>query len=161
MKATTILILTVLITGLAFSAHSEQSYYGVNDQGQKIKLSDFKNFYMVHGGCREFNNNTSLTEIWLYISETPNTKYDPASPQVLRGIMFLASKYGSIESIAICSFLRKALEKQTAIKMDLIPHPYWNNYYQVRSLDIEQVYSNLELIDNNNLLENFSTHQNK
>ncbi|MCK6598407.1 MAG: hypothetical protein L6Q37_08595 [Bdellovibrionaceae bacterium] len=159
MKTTVIFILTILITGFTISSYSEQRYYGVNDQGQKINLSEFKSFYIVHGGCREYNNNTSLTEIWLYISEKPNTTYDPSNSQMQRGTMYLSSKYGSIESIVICSFLRKALEKQTSIKMDLIPHPYWSNHFLVRTLDSEQVYSNLELIVNNNLLENFSSHQ--
>lgn len=159
MKVKTILILTMLISGIMASAHSEERYYGVNDEGQKIHLSEFKNYYMVHGGCREYNNNSSLTEIWLYISETANTNYDPSNPKVLRGTMYLGSRYGSVESIAICSFLRKSLKKQTAIKMDLIPHPYWPNHNLVRSLDIKQIYKNLELIDNDNLLGNFSTQQ--
>ncbi|MCB0370044.1 MAG: hypothetical protein KDD45_11630, partial [Bdellovibrionales bacterium] len=158
MSTKSILVLAMIITSLVTPANSQERYYGVNDQGQKIELTEFKNYYMVHGGCREYNNNTALTEIWLYFSETANITYDPNNPKILRGTMYIGNKYGSIESIAVCSFLRKSLEKQSSVKMDLIPHPYWQNHSLVRSLDINQVYSGLELINSNNLLGNFSAH---
>lgn len=147
-----LIILTLTLAGL--QSFASEKYYGVDDRGQTININT-NDFYIVHGGCRA-DNQDKLTEIWLYFSVAPNTRYNPENDKVKRGTMYLNQKYGSIESLAICSFLRKSHELQTLVKMEIIQDYKWTNHFLVKSLDMSQILNNKHLITSNRLLENFS-----
>lgn len=152
---TLLIILALTLTGL--QSFASEKYYGVDDRGQSININN-DDFYIVHGGCRA-DNTDKLTEIWLYFSVEPKTRYNPENVKVKRGAMFLNQKYGSIESLAICSFLRKSHELQTPVKMEIIQDYKWTNHFLVKSLDMSQILNNKHLMTSKNLLENFSARE--
>lgn len=130
---------------------------GVGPSGQEIPTPKLK-YYVVHGGCRLDSNQNNQTEIWLYLSQNPNTQYDPNSRELFRAYMFVTGGYedsSSLNGFLTCKLLRQSRINQTAINMELVDHPYWATIKLVKSVLFEGNTIEVSPIDKQ-LLGNFS-----
>ena len=95
---------------------------------------------VIHGGCREYNNNKNLTEIWLYLSNRcQDYSIEQIGRSVTRATFYLNSPMGSNNSVKVCSFLRNAYIHLPKVKMNLVPDPTYGDSALVSSIDATQV----------------------
>jgi hypothetical protein len=149
-------IFSLIFFGLANLAVADLIATGVDDKG--VAITDAaETLYVVHGGCREYNNNRNLTEIWLYFSRTANVNYDPnlIGTRIIRAQMFLNTEFRKNLAVVVCNGLRTAYKTQEPLQISLKPHPHWQDIFNVKSVKTSDVDA-INITWDRELLGNFS-----
>lgn len=133
------LIISAVLLLTSAQAMSYERLKGVQSDGEDF-VTKPSGYYVVHGGCREAND-SRLTEVWLEISQTRDELRAQGlvnpNPQGVSARMYLPNRFGTIESLVVCSFLSNALFTQTLVDMEV--DSYDSNYLKVKSLNRQQI----------------------
>lgn len=149
------LFLGILMISLAQQALAGQKIEGIDSNGYSFVPEPPVTKYIRHGGCRPHGKGT---EAWLQLLDRRNPTFGTDYPQFSYGypgqqaVLFLASSMNSIESLAVCSFLKSAMWNQIPVVMELVQNGSW---LYVKSLDQDQVLQHACTIRSPSELDNF------